>query len=130
MSATASVRSLCAILMLPAIGALALLPAASHAADLPPLAVIALGPMDGRAVIKTGDGRMHVLKVGDPVAGTDARLLQVLTDRIVLEDPVRADGGDLVRELVWVFKADARGRSVQQRLSRTAPATPPAVVPH
>ena len=119
-------RALAALLVL-----VPVVPGGAAAAEgLPTIAVIALGPMDGRAVVQSVDGRMQVLKVGDALAGSNARLMQVLADRIVLEDVVDRDGRDPTRELVWVFKADDRGHSRQTRLSPTAPDPRPVRAPN
>lgn len=89
--------------------------------DVADISVFALGPLDGRAVFRFPDGTMAVLKLGDSLTGTRARLVQVLSDRAVLEDLREEPGQPTVRELVWIYKADAQGRSVIQRFSPQAP---------
>ena len=43
---------------------------AADSAKLEDFTVAALGPLDGRAVVKTADGKMQVLKLGDTIPGT------------------------------------------------------------
>lgn len=96
-------------------------PPRAAATDIADVSVFALGPLDGRAVFRFPDGKMMVLKLGDPLDGTRARLVQVLSDRAVLEDIREAPGQPPVRELVWLYKADAQGRSLVQRFTPQAP---------
>jgi len=100
---------------------LSAVPSRVAAADIADISVFALGPLDGRAVFKFPDGSMAVLKLGDELSGTRARLVQVLSDRAVLEDLREEPGQPAVRELVWIYKADAQGRSVIQRFTPQAP---------
>lgn len=55
--------------------------------SLSDLSIMALGPLDGRAVIKAGDGKMHALKVGDILPGTQVVIEQVLNDKAQREPP-------------------------------------------
>jgi hypothetical protein len=94
------------------------------ASDLSHISVYALGPLDGRAVFQYPDGKMAILKLGASVEGTDARLVQVLNDRAVLEDVQHETGQQPIRELVWLYKADANGHSQMKRFSLRAPPQP------
>ena len=70
---------------------LALMPLTSWsagAAKLEDLSVMALGAVDGRAVVKTADGKIQVVKVGDTISGTQAVVSQVLNDKLIVEDTV------------------------------------------
>jgi len=90
-------------------------------AALEDLTVMALGALDGRAVVKTADGKMQVLKLGDAVPDSKAVVKQVLTDRLVVEDVI--DGKPPRRETVWLYKAKG-GKSRIQRLDAQGPAKP------
>lgn len=91
------------------------------------LNVIALGPVDGRAVVKTTDGKMLVLKIGDSVPGTKAVVTQVLTDKLVVEETIEKKDEPPVKQTVWIYKATKAGEKSQiQRLDRQGP--PQAVV--
>ncbi len=95
------------------------MPFASQA-GLDDITVMALGPVDGRAVIKTADGKMQVLKVGDKVQGTKAIVKQVLTDRLVVTDLV--DSKPPIEQDVWIYKPSKPGeKSRIQRLDRNGP---------
>lgn len=91
------------------------------------LSVMALGPVDGRAVVKTADGKMQVLKIGDSVPGTKAVVTQVLTDKLVVEETIEKKDEPPVKQTVWIYKATKAGEKSQvQRLDRQGP--PKAVV--
>lgn len=99
-----------------------------HARDavvdvLDSLSIMAVGPLDGRAVIKTSDNKMHVLKPGDVIPGTKATVSQILTDKLVVDD-VLEDGHS---QTVWITKGGADGKVTVQRLSMEGPA--PQIAP-
>mgnify|MGYP001558690571 CR=1 FL=1 len=110
---------------LSAMGLLALLTGALPVwADtrLEDLNVMALGPVDGRAVVKTADGKMLVLKIGDSVPGTKAVVTQVLTDKLVVEETIEKKDEPPVKQTVWIYKATKAGEKSQvQRLDRQGP---------
>ncbi len=110
---------------LSAMGLLGLLMSALPAfADtrLEDLNVMALGPVDGRAVVKTADGKMQVLKIGDSVPGTKAVVTQVLTDKLVVEETIEKKDEPPVKQTVWIYKAAKAGEKSQiQRLDRQGP---------
>lgn len=105
-------------------------PATLLAVNLESVSVIALGPLDGRAVVKTADGKMQVLKLGDTIPGTKAIVTQVLTDKLVVEETIERQGQAPKVQTVWIMKPKKAGeKSTVQRLEREAPPTPPALVP-
>lgn len=88
-------------------------------AALEDITIMALGSLDGRAVVKTKDGKMKVLKVGDTVPTSKAVVKQILNDRLIVEEVV---GKDKNKETVWIYKATkVGGKSRIQRLSKKAP---------
>lgn len=93
--------------------------AGQASAALEDLTVMALGALDGRAVVKTTNGKMQVLKLGDAVPDSKAVVKQVLTDRLVVEDVI--EGKPPRRETVWLYKAKG-GKSRIQRLDTQGPA--------
>lgn len=96
-----------------------------HAAPLDDLTVMALGPLDGRAVIKTGDEKMHVLKIGDAIPGTQAVIQQVLTDKVVVEEAVENKDASAKRQAIWIFKPTKAGeKSRVQRFDSQGPPKP------
>ena len=101
-----------------------------HASDLDQVSVMALGPLDGRAVIRGADGKLTVLKLGDIISGTNARVIQVLPDRLVLEDRIAKADSEPVLETVWLYKADTSGRSEEKRFSLDPPPQPTVEVPN
>jgi hypothetical protein len=103
---------------------LAVLPAA-HAARLEDLTVMALGAVDGRAVVKLADGKMQVLKTGDEIPGTKAVITQVLADRLIVEETTVGANKEAQKQTVWISRpAEPGGRSTVQRLLTEAPQQP------
>ncbi|HEX5057248.1 MAG TPA: hypothetical protein VFX02_12230 [Gammaproteobacteria bacterium] len=85
------------------------------------ITVLALSAPDGRAVVRLPDDKMQVLKPGDAVDGTQAKVLQVLADKLVLEETVADEkSGEKRRETVWLYKA-VDGKSRIERLLRVLP---------
>jgi len=82
------------------------------------LSIMALGALDGRAVVKTADNKMHVLKLGDVIPGTQATVSQILGDKLVVEDVV--ENG--LKQTVWITKGGADGKVTVQRMSMEAAA--------
>jgi len=92
-------------------------------AQLDSISIMALGPLEARAVIKTPDNKMHVLKLGSVIPGTQATVTQILGDKLVVDDVV--DGGQ--KQTVWITKGGADGKVTVQRLNMDAPAPQLAV---
>ncbi|MGE3540695.1 MAG: hypothetical protein AB7N91_25055 [Candidatus Tectimicrobiota bacterium] len=88
------------------------------------LRVLALAPAAGQAVVRWPDGRLLLVRVGDVMGASGARLLQVLPDRLVL-DEVHSEGAALpTPQQVWLYKAPGDGgESRLVRLYRTLPAS-------
>lgn len=55
------------------------------AASLETLQILKISPQDERAVIKTPDGKMHVIKLGDAV-GDSGKVMEIAKDRVVIEE--------------------------------------------
>ena len=87
------------------------------------LRVLALAPAAGEAVLRWPDGRLRVVRGGEALDGTDIRVLQVLPDRLVLEEVLTSASQSARRQLVWLYKApQAGGASRLIRLHREPPA--------
>jgi hypothetical protein len=69
------------------------------------LAVIALAPLDGQAVVKLPSGTMHLVRQGERIPGTNAKVVQVLPDRLMVShaDPTAGE------TLAWIYQAPAQG---------------------
>ena len=78
---------------------------AAETVPLDDLTVMALGALDGRAVVKTADGKMHVLKVGDAIPGTNATITQMHIDKLVAEEKVTAEGAQPALKDWWLRTA-------------------------
>lgn len=118
-----------AILMVVAVITLLSVATVSSAASLEDVTVMALGPVDGRAVVKTSDGKMQVLKLGDTVPGTQAVVTQVLTDKLVVEE-AQERGGQTSKQTIWILKPKKAGEKSQvQRLDREGPPPTPLLKP-
>jgi type II secretory pathway component PulC len=109
---------------------LALMPLTSWSAatgKLEDLSVMALGAVDGRAVVKTADGKMQVVKVGDTIPGTQAVVSQVLNDKLIVEDTVVGLDKQSRKQTAWISKASQAGeKSAVQRIETEAPAKTPS----
>jgi hypothetical protein len=98
----------------------------AHAARLEELTVMALGAVDGRAVVKLADGKMQVLKTGDGIPGTQAVITQVLADRLIVEETTVGADKQPHKQTVWISRpAEPGGRSTVQRLQVEAPPPQP-----
>ena len=68
-----------------------LIPAIAAGKDAPKqlsvdtIQVLKIAGQDERAVIKTPDGKMEIIKVGDPI-GDHAKVTEIATGRVVIED--------------------------------------------
>ena len=90
------------------------------------LTIMAVGPMDGRAVVKGADGKLKVLKLGDTLPGTSAKLTQVLADKLVVEETVGKKGQPPVKQTVWIYKPSKPGAKTRvQRFDANGP--PPKI---
>lgn len=95
------------------------LPAGTNKIDV---SVMALGPADGRAVVALSDGRMQVLKVGDTVPGSQAIVMQVLHDKLVVEETIEKAGEPPVKQMAWLYKSGKAGvKSRVQHLDEIGP---------
>jgi len=101
------------------------------AADkLESVTVMALGPLDGRAVVKLKGGKMKVLGIGDTIPGTRAKLMQILPGHIVVEDIVKDSDAKEFKQTVWIYKpTKPGGKSRIQRLDKKGPVRQMAAVP-
>lgn len=99
---------------------LSLLTAPGWAESIPALsrlAVIALAPLDCQAVVKLPRGTMHIVRQGEPIPETDATVVQVLPDRLMVSHRTPASG----EELAWIYQAPEGGFSHVMYLRRHAP---------
>ena len=96
--------------------------ALADATKLEDLTIMAVGPMDGRAVVKGADGKLKVLKLGDTLPGTNAKLTQVLADKLVVEETVGKKGQPPVKQTAWIYKPSKPGAKTRvQRFDTQGP---------
>ncbi len=69
------------------------------------IVLLALSAYDARAVVKSAQGEMQAMKLGDTVLGTQATLVDILDDRLVFEEFVTKPSGLKTQQTVWVYKA-------------------------
>jgi hypothetical protein len=69
------------------------------------LRVIALAPLDGQAVVQLPRGTLHLVRQGEFIPGTDATVVQVLPDRLVVSHHTAASG----EAWAWIYQAPAQG---------------------
>ncbi len=86
------------------------------------LSVIALAPLDGRAVLRGPDAILQLIQQGDQLPGTQATLLQVLPDKLIVEDQITEPKTPLKTQIVWIYRAPTDGgRSRILRLKKNLP---------
>jgi hypothetical protein len=91
------------------------------------LTVVALAPMAGRAVIKLPSGELQVVQPGDRLLGDAITVMQVLTDKLVVEERLNPGGTSALKRLAWVYQAPVSGGySRVVRLQQEAPVPPQA----
>jgi hypothetical protein len=94
------------------------------------LTVLALAPVAGQAVVQGPDGSLHLVRLDDQLQGTNATLVQVLPDKLVLEERSPGTGQGPVQRLVWLYKAaQDGGPSRLVRLQRQVPASERSTMP-
>jgi hypothetical protein len=100
---------------------------AGNTVRLEDLTVMALGGLDGRAVLKGPAGKLQVVKVGDTIPGTQAVVSQVLADKIVVKDTIAGADKMPKTQTVWISKpTQPGGKSAVQRMDSEAP--PPKII--
>jgi hypothetical protein len=65
------------------------------------LAVIALAPLDGQAVVRLPGGTLYIVRQGELIPETDATVIQVLPDRLMVSHRTPTSG----EELAWIYQA-------------------------
>jgi hypothetical protein len=94
------------------------------------LTVLALVPVAGQAVVQGPDGSLRLVRLDDQLQGTNATLIQVLPDKLVLEERSPGTGQGSVQRLVWLYRAaQDGGPSRLVRLQHQVPASERSTVP-
>lgn len=88
----------------------------AFAAVLDKIQFIKISPNDAKAVIKTADGKLQVIKPGD-VIGESVTVKEIATGRIVLEEKTARGVETIIMRL-------ENGKSRIERLSKTQESTP------
>lgn len=83
--------------------------------------VLKIAPQDERAVIKTPDGKMQIIKPGDPV-GTSGKVTEIAVDRVVIEEK-KGNG----TEKVIIRLID--GKQKVERMKKTGEQSPAMLAP-
>lgn len=92
--------------------------------------VLALAPLQGQAVVQGPGGTMSLVRLGEQLQGTGATLVQVLPDKLVLEEHSASAGQAPGKRLVWLYKApQGGGPSRLLRLQHDVPASAHSVMP-
>jgi hypothetical protein len=61
--------------------------------------------LDGQAVVRLPKGAIHIVRQGQRIPETDATVMQVLPDRLVVAHRTSTSG----EELAWIYKASVQG---------------------
>jgi hypothetical protein len=82
--------------------------------------VLKIAGQDERAVIKTPDGKMQIIKVGDPI-GDHARVIEIVSGRVVIEEKKGKESEKVIIRL-------ENGKQQVERLKKTGEAHPEAYI--
>jgi|GEM_PF-6945419 len=89
-------------------------------AELKDITVVALDSSHNRAVVKTLNGKMMVIKPGDTVPDSKAIVSKILSDRMVVIDTIGAQQEK--KQTVWIYKYTKENVTSRiQRLDREGP---------
>lgn len=80
--------------MLAVVFALLLFAGHSLAADLEKFQFLKISPQEQKAVVKVPEGALHLVGIGDVIAG-DAKIVEIVEGRVVLEQPGK-DGKETI----------------------------------
>lgn len=94
-------------------------PAQQISADM--IQVLKIAAQDERAVIKTLDGKMQIIKIGDPI-GDRGKVLEIAADRIVIEEKKNTVTEKVVIRLI-------NGKQKVERLRKTGEQSAPLLAP-
>ncbi len=83
--------------------------------------ILKIAAQDERAVIKSPDGKMQIIKVGDPI-GDHGKVIEITTDRVVLEEQKGKE-----TEKVIIRLTD--GKQIVERLRKTGEQSAPLLAP-
>lgn len=83
--------------------------------------VLKISPQDKRAIIKTPDGKMQIIKPGDSL-GTSAKVAEIAVDRIVIEEKKGNETEKVIIRLV-------NGKQKIERIRKTAEQAPAMLAP-
>jgi Tfp pilus assembly protein PilP len=80
--------------------------------------ILKISGQDERAVIKTPDSKMQIIKVGDPI-GDHAKVVEIVTGRVVIEEKKGKESEKIIIRL-------ENGKQQVERLKRTGELHPEA----
>jgi hypothetical protein len=104
-------------------GFLLLFPISGHAEPaLETLTVLALSANDARAVLRWPDGSLHLVQRGEQLPGTTATVVQVLPDKLLLEERITPPGQAPVQHQVWLYQVPVAGGAAQSLRFQPEPA--------
>jgi hypothetical protein len=83
--------------------------------------VLKISAQDERAVIKTPDGKMQIIKIGDSL-GDHERVLEIAANRVVIEEKSREGTEKVIIRLV-------KGKQKVERLRKTVQQSSPLLSP-
>ena len=83
--------------------------------------VLKISPEDQRAVIKTPDGKMQIIKIGDPI-GDHGIIKEIAADRVVIEEQI---GNETEKVIIRLND----GKQTVVRLKKTGEQSAPLLSP-
>jgi hypothetical protein len=83
--------------------------------------VLKISPQDQRAVIKTSDGKMWIIKPGDSL-GANGKVTEIAADRVVVEEKKDNETENIIIRLV-------NGKQKVERMKKTGERVPAMYAP-
>lgn len=90
--------------------------------SLEAIRLLRIAPSDERAVIKTPDGKLKVIKVGDVIGNKDGHVIEIAAGRVVIEEKV---GREIERVIIRLEGDKQR----MERIKKEGEAPPPLLAP-
>lgn len=83
--------------------------------------VLKIAAQDQRAVIKTPDGKMRIIKVGDPI-GDHGKVIEIAAERVVIEEKNNIDTEKVIVRLIG-------GKQKVERVKKMGEQSAPLLAP-
>lgn len=111
----------CSLLMPSILGLILMLISNAFAESIDHMKLLKISPQDERAVVKTEDGGMKIIKPGDAI-GKNGRVIEITANRVVIEEQTENGRETVIMRLV-------HGNQTVERISRVPDGRPQMLKP-